>query len=83
MALTTLAGAQDPGAGQKQQNVTGNGQAYVDANNNGICDNFENGTSNAAKGKRNGNFKECARGQKNGNGMAREKDKGRDRDKRV
>lgn len=64
MALTTLAGAQDPGAGQKQQNVTGYGQAYVDANNNGICDNFENGTSNGPKGQRRGNFRGCAMGQK-------------------
>ena len=42
MAVTTLASAQNTGESQSQQNVTGRGLAYVDANNNGICDNYEN-----------------------------------------
>ena len=53
MAITTLASAQNNGVSQSQQKGTGSGLAYVDANKNGICDNYKNRTSNVPGGRRN------------------------------
>ena len=55
VALTTLAGAQDQETGQRQQNGKGKGSTFVDANKNGICDNYENRatTSTATAGNNN------------------------------
>ena len=53
MAITTLAGAQNNDVNQSQQNVTGRVLAYVDANKNGICDNYENRVSDVPNGRRN------------------------------
>jgi hypothetical protein len=53
VAMTTLASSQNNVAGQSQLNVTGRGSAYVDTNNNDICDNYENRVSNAPGGNRN------------------------------
>lgn len=53
MAITTLASAQNNGINQSQQKGTGSGLAYVDANKNGICDNYGNRTSNVPGGRRN------------------------------
>jgi hypothetical protein len=65
VALTTLASAQDsiPG-GQRLLNGTGRGQAYVDANKNNICDNFEKGTPGGPQGQRNSNFGGRGMGQR-------------------
>jgi hypothetical protein len=52
--LTTMAFTQQPGSGQGQRNGTGKGTAYVDANKNGICDNYENKTVNCARHGKNG-----------------------------
>ena len=57
MAVTTLASAQDQGTAQKQQNPTGRGVAWVDANNDGICDNFEARKSSGFRGKGSGDRK--------------------------
>jgi hypothetical protein len=53
MAMTTLANAQNNVVNQSRQKGTGNGLAYVDANKNGICDNYENRTSDVPGGRRN------------------------------
>ena len=45
LVITTLASGQNNGANSQPQNGTEKGTAYVDANNNGICDNYENLTS--------------------------------------
>ena len=52
LAITTLASGQNNGVNSPPQNSTGKGRAYVDANNNGICDNYENRTSNNSSGRR-------------------------------
>lgn len=66
VVVTTLASAQDsiPG-GQRLLNGTGRGPAYVDANKNNICDNFENGTPGGPRGQRNANFRGRGKGQIN------------------
>ena len=46
MAITTLVSAQNQGASQGPMNGTGKGSAFVDANKNGICDNYENSKPN-------------------------------------
>lgn len=63
LAITTLASAQNNGDQNRQRNCTGKGIAYVDANKNGICDNFENQKSTTASCKRFGNDKCCGMGQ--------------------
>jgi hypothetical protein len=68
MALTTLASAQTVSGTQNQQNTTVNGVAYVDANNNNICDNFENRTVNTAGNGGNGYCRFNERGRQ-GQGM--------------
>ena len=64
MAVTTLASAQDQGATQKQQNPTGRGVAWVDANNDGICDNFEARKSSGFRGKGSGSMRGAGQGQR-------------------
>lgn len=59
LAITTVAGAQSNRAQNRQGNCTGKGIGYVDANKNGICDNFENSVSTPALNKRSGNAKCC------------------------
>jgi len=79
MAITAFANAQEPVAGQGQGNCkgpcngTGKGVAFVDKNNNGICDNYENRTANATNNKGNGTGK-CdgtGKGQGQGRGKGR------------
>lgn len=83
VAFMGVADAQNQSTTQKQTNkettsITQRGKAFVDNNNNGICDNFENGTPRnpAANGKqrlldgsgrKNGN----ATRQRNGQGFQR------------
>jgi hypothetical protein len=52
--ITTVAFTQQPGSGKGQRNGTGKGTAYVDANKNGICDNYENKTADFARHGKNG-----------------------------
>jgi len=59
LAITTVAGAQNNGVQNRQRNYAGKGAVYVDANKNGICDNFENSVSSGALCKRSGNGKFC------------------------
>jgi hypothetical protein len=59
LAITTIASAQNNGTQNRQRDFTGKGIAYVDANKNGICDNFENSVSTNSPRKRLGNGKCC------------------------
>ena len=70
VAAITMASAQDsnPG-GQRLLNGTGRGQAFVDANKNNICDNYEKGTPGGPRGQRNGTFKGSGHGQRNLSGQ--------------
>ncbi len=70
-ALTTIAFTQQPGSGQGQRNGTGKGAAYVDANKNGICDNYENKTANFARHGKNGAVCMGGCGQRSGQGCGR------------
>ena len=65
-ALTTIAFTQQPGSGKGQRNGTGKGTAYVDANKNGICDNYENRKPNSTNTPEINNCRGCGRGQGNG-----------------
>ena len=68
MVLTALASAQDKAVNQDQQNTTSNrGVAWVDANNDGICDNFETRKSGNFKGRGQGGMKGA--GQRQGQRM--------------
>ena len=66
LAITALASGQNNGVNTRPQNGRGQGPAYVDANKNGICDNYENRTTNASFGRRSGNFNSCGQGQRQG-----------------
>ena len=69
MVLTALASAQDKAVNQNQQNVTTRGVQYVDANNDGICDNFEARRSGNFKGRGQGYMSGGRQGQRMGMGM--------------
>jgi hypothetical protein len=69
MAITTLASGQNKGVNSPPQNSTEKGIAYVDANNNGICDNYEERTSNVSSCKRSGNNNCCGLGHRQGQGQ--------------
>ena len=65
LAVTTVAGAQNNGAQNRQRNCTGQGIMYVDINKNGICDNSENSTAaTPVKRRANGKFCEMGQGQR-------------------
>jgi hypothetical protein len=66
MAMTTLLNAQNQGDGRRQQNAADKGIAFVDVNNNGICDNYENRSSNSTATAGNNNCKGCGQGLKHG-----------------
>lgn len=69
MAMTTLVSAQNQGAGQRQMNGKGKGTTFVDANKNGICDNYENRTANSATATGLANCQGCGRGLRQGQGQ--------------
>ena len=69
LSLTTLAIGQNNPSTTQQQNVAGKGIAYVDANNNSICDNYENRESNNFSGRRCGNMNGCGLGQRQRQGQ--------------
>jgi len=72
LAVTTFASAQNPsgdkGNGQGKCNGTAKCSAFVDANKNGICDTYENRTTNASGGKGTGTCTGSGQGQKQGKG---------------
>lgn len=74
MATTAIVSAQTPVKNQKATTTQSNGPAYVDQDNNGVCDNYENGTSPRAKGQAigKGNRKN-ANGQGRGQGLGKGK----------
>jgi len=77
MAVTSFANGQDPvakqgqGNGQRngQCNGTGKGSAFVDKNNDGVCDNIKNGNATGNKG--NGTCDGSGKGQRQGKGQGR------------
>ncbi len=72
IVFTALAGAQDKAANQDQQNTTNNrGVAWVDANNDGICDNLDAPRSGNFKGRGQGNMRGGGQGQGQRMGMGR------------
>lgn len=77
MALTTFASAQNPVGGRGNGNCNGTAKcsAFIDANKNGICDTYENRTTNAKSGKGNGTG--ICNGTGNGKGQNQGKGKGR------
>ena len=75
LAVTTLASAQNNGAGIRQQNGRGKGPAFVDNNKNGVCDNYENRTVSASDDRWAGNGRCC--GTRKGQGRGRAQGTGR------
>lgn len=75
VAGLAFASAQNPvkgnGNGNGTCNVTGKSSAFVDTNKNGICDTYENRTTNTAvrKGKGNGNCNGACKGLGQGKGQ--------------
>jgi len=76
LAITTVAGAQNKVAPSRNGNCSGKGIAYVDANKNGICDNYENSATATNPYKRRGNGRCCVMGQGQ-RGMGQGQGKGR------
>jgi len=68
MALTTLASAQNQGTGQRQQNQNGREFAWVDADKDGVCDNYGTQKSSGCKGNGQGNGKGMGQGRNQGMG---------------
>lgn len=72
VALTTFASAQNPrggnGRGNGICNGTGKGAAFVDSNNDGVCDNYGTGKSARQRGKRDGSGNGQGQGQGKGKG---------------
>ena len=75
IAISSFASAQDPVAVRGQGNGkcygAGKGAAFVDANKDGVCDNYKNRTANES-GKNGKGYGRC-----NGTGMGQGKGKGR------
>ena len=63
LVMTTLSYGQNSGTTSPPQNGKGDGIAYVDANKNGICDNYENRTLNGSPCKKSGNINSSGDGQ--------------------
>jgi hypothetical protein len=64
IVITALASAQDKAANKDQQNTSNNrGIAWVDSNNDGICDNFEAHKVGNLKGRRQGYMRGAVQGQ--------------------
>jgi hypothetical protein len=57
LTITALASGQNNGVSSRAQNGKGNCRAYVDANDNGICDHYENRMSDNSDAKRSENFR--------------------------
>lgn len=74
VAVAAVANAQDT---KKSEPQKANGPAYIDKNNNGTCDNFENGTSNRTKHKGQGIGKGRKDGKCDGTGRHMHNGKGK------
>ena len=76
VAVVAVANAQETKTTANPKGTGKNGTAYVDKNSNGVCDSYENGTSNRAKrsgkgaghGNRHGHGKGSCSGQHQGKG---------------
>jgi len=69
IAAITLANAQESlPRGKRLLNGTGRGPAYIDANNNKICDYYEQGTPGGPRGQRNADFRGRGKGWGQGYG---------------
>jgi hypothetical protein len=73
LAITTVAAAQNNRIPPRQNNCTGKGVEYIDADKNGICDNYENSVASASQGKRRakGNCGGLRQGRGMGQGQGR------------
>jgi len=69
LAFTTLSYGQNNATTPQPQNINRQGIAYVDSNNNGVCDNYEGRGSRAFRGRRAGNFNNYGQGQRRGQGQ--------------
>jgi hypothetical protein len=69
VAITTLANGQNNRVNGRPPNGKGQGPAYVDANKNGLCDNYEKGTPNTSSWRRSGNLNSFGPGQRQGRGQ--------------
>jgi hypothetical protein len=76
-ALTTIAFTQQPGSGQGQGHGKGKASSFVDANKNGICDNYENKTANIDGKSKNGTACMGGCSQRAGQGSGQNKETGR------
>ena len=80
VAVTAFASAQNPvngrGNGNGMCNGTGKSSAFVDANKNGICDTYENRTTNLSVRKGKGNGTGTCTGIGSGQGKKQGKGKG-------
>ena len=65
LAVTTMLSAQDNKVSQSQQKVPATGKAFVDADKNGICDNFEKGAQTGTSCPGNANLRGRGMGQGN------------------
>ncbi len=68
LALTTFTNAQSPQGGKGNCNGSGKGVAFVDSNNDGVCDNYGTNKSTAQRGKRDGSGNGQGKGNKKGSG---------------
>lgn len=66
IAITTMASAQNRGTGQGKQNVADKGVAYVDANKDGVCDNYKGRTLDSSAGRGNNSRNSTGQGHKHG-----------------
>lgn len=69
IVFTALASAQDKATDQKQQNTPNRGIAWVDADNDGICDNLNANRSAGPRGNRTGYMRGAGQGQGQGRKM--------------
>jgi hypothetical protein len=82
LAMTAFVNAQEPvntkgnGNGNGNGRGTGQGTAYVDANKNGVCDNYEN-RATTATGQRRGKGKGVCNGTGQGKGQGNGQGKGK------
>jgi len=80
IAISAFANAQNQPVQQRQNRDSAKGSAYVDANNDGICDNYAGGEKAVRTGKQgqgNGNCTSPGQGKGQGKGKGQGQGKGR------
>lgn len=77
MALAAFTIAQEPGTGRGLRNGTGKGPAYVDSNNNNVCDNYENNTTRYGRHARVHDGRKAGQGRHAGHGWSQNQGTGR------